>query len=479
MRPPNIRSDRGAALLAALLLSLIISALATAMMVSGQTEVSVVRNYQRASEARAAADAGLSHSVQLAIRNLNAFQANGFATPNAAITSLLRGPDNAIHATPGDPANADNGSLEALEIGGETELPRFPALVAIPGMVGTSYQARIIDEDHPSRNLTAADRARIGENGQADADGNGRAVVQVTGFALDNTIVTLEAIIARTAAPAIVSDQSIIINGNPDILGSSGGVHSNDDLTLAGNPTIAQTATATDTYSVTGSPSVGGEAGGGRAPIAVPPVNAADHRAVADYVLGVSGLAAGRVYGPFADPDTGALGPMVCDASISNGACVPFVGWIYEPGNNGWRVSSNVLANGTYYVPGNVRVTGNPGAWAGGPPEQVTILAEGNIDVSGTPRLQPDTQGLLFVTNGDLEISGNMVMTAGIEGLILVREQMRISGNPDLFGQIWVDNAASFSNFVNNTQISGNPEITYNGTLGSGGFSVTGWREVR
>jgi hypothetical protein len=97
---------------------------------------------------------------------LNAFAAGGFATPSAAISALLRGPDNTVNAVPSDPSNADNGSFEALELAAETDLPRFPALVAIPVMTGASYQARILVENDPSRNLTAADRTRIGKNGR-------------------------------------------------------------------------------------------------------------------------------------------------------------------------------------------------------------------------------------------------------------------------------------------------------------------------
>jgi hypothetical protein len=470
----TISSERGVALLAAVLLALVLSALGTALSVSGQTETAVVRNHQRAAEARAAAEAGFSHAAELTIRRLNAWQANGFANPRLAITAVLRGPDNAIHATLADPSNADNGSLEALEIAGEIELPQFPALVLIPAMQGASYQARILDDDDPSRNLTAADRTRIGENGQPYADNNKHAVLRVTGFALDNTVVTLEGMVARTAYPAIVSDQSILVVGSPFISGTDGSVHSNVDLTVSGSPTLTQDATATGAYTVTGNPSIGGNSGGGRPPIPIPDIQASNYRANADFVL-TTGVGGGRIHGPFnAD---GSLGPVICNASLVNAACLLTFGWEYNPANTGWNVSSNILPNGTYYVMGHATVSGNPGHV--GAPKSVTIIAEGNIEISGTPRFTPDTAELMFVTNGDLKISGNMQMVAGAEGSILVREQMLISGNPVLYSNILIDNATSLSNMVLDTAIVGNPSITYNGTLGGQGFTVTGWREIR
>jgi cytoskeletal protein CcmA (bactofilin family) len=469
-----MRCERGVALLAAVLLALVLSALGTALTVSSQTEVAVVRNHQRAAEARAAVEAGLSHAAQLTVRRLNAWQANGFANPRAAITDLLRGPDNAISATAGDPANADNGSLEALEIAGETELPRLPAVVALAAMQ-TSYQARIVDEDDPSRNLSGADRARIAENGQAESDANRKAVLQVTGFAGDNTVVTLEAIIGRNTLPAIVSDGSLTITGNPTIDGAFGGIHSNANLTVAGNVDIADDATATGTYTeFGGSVVIGGDSGGGRTPISVPSVNAADHRGNADFVLTV-GVGGGRIRGPF-NPD-GTLGPVLCDASVNPNLCVLPWGWQYDAAGSGWRVSGVVLTDGTYYVMGNVSISGSPPLI--GPPKSLTVIAEGNIRISGSPRIQPDTNGLMFVTDRDLVISGHPVMTAGIEGQILVREQMMISGNPTLNGAILIDNASNLSGLVVNSQIVGSPTITYNGTLDADGFVVSGWREVR
>jgi hypothetical protein len=472
MTRPTLGSERGVALLAALLLSLILSALASAMAVSSQTDVLLVRNHQRAAEARAAADAGLSQATQLVLRRLNLWQANGFPNASAAISALLQGPDGAFHPLASHPWNDDNGSLEDLEIAGETELPRFPALVIIPAMVGSSYQARILDDDDPTLSLSAADIVRIGENTLGQTDLNRRTVIQATGFAMDNTVVRLEATLGIIALPAVVSDQSITVFGNASVNGSAGGVHSNSDLELQGSPSIAQDATATGTVTVTGSPDVDGVAAGSRAPIPIPAVNAIDYRGIADFVLGVGPVTGGRVYGPFL-PD-GSLGPMLCPAPV---ICEAVFGWTYEPANNGWRVNGNALLNGTYYVQGNAVISGNPGNI--GPPKHISIIAEGSIDITGTPQFIPETAGIMFVTSQDLRITGNMEMTGNVEARILVREQMELRGNPILNAQIMVDNAANVSTLVTNTSIGGNVTINYNGSLGEIGFGVTSWRETR
>jgi hypothetical protein len=465
------RSERGVALLGALLLALILSALCSAMTVSSQTDVMMVRNHQRAAEARAAAEAGLSQALQLVLRRLNLWQANGFPNAGAAVTDLLRGPDGLFHPLPSHPWNADNGSLEALENGGEVELPRFPAVVLIPTMLGSSYQARLLDDDDPVLNLSVADIVRISENTLAQTDANRRSVIQATGFAMDNTVVRLEATMGILQMPAVVSDQSITVFGNATVNGSGGGVHGNVDLTLQGSPSISQDATSTGNFTATGSPAVGGVAGGGRPAIPIPAVNATDYRGIADFVLGVGPLTGGRVYAGFLP--TGALGPPLC---VLPPACEAMFGWRYEPASNGWNVTGNTLLNGTYYVMGNATVSGNPGN--AGPPKQVSIIAEGNINITGTPRFIPETPGIMFVTSQDLSISGNMEMM-NTEARILVREQMELRGNPILRAQIMVDNAASVSNLVANTSIGGNVTITYNGSFGDLGFGVTSWREIR
>jgi hypothetical protein len=173
----------------------------------------------------------------------------------------------------------------------------------------------------------------------------------------------LEAIIARETLPAIVSDQTITVSGNPVINGADGGIHSNVNIVNSGNPNIAADFTATGTYTNSGSPVVGGDAGGGRPAIPVPAVSAADYRDEVNVaaatatndglVLTVGGATGGRIFDGFLDPAAGTVGgAALCDASANNANCLAAYGWEYDPGNNGWKIPSNTLrTNSTFLHP--------------------------------------------------------------------------------------------------------------------------------
>ena len=444
------RGERGMALIGVLLLLMMMSGLCAALAVSGDTETVVSRNHQLAAEARAAAEAGLAHGVQLTIANLQNWEANGFADESAAMTRLLRGPDNVIGTTAN---NADNGSLENLGI------PRPPARLQLAGLADVFYEVRLFDEDDPARGVTlsAADRTRIGEDNQATNDTNERLVVRAIGYGASGTVATLEAMISPLLLPAIVTNNSLTISGNPSITGSQGGVHSNQNLTVSGSPTIEENATASATYSTSGSPDIGGTGGGGYPNLTIPQVRASDYRDDSDYILNSDGRLEFR-----------ATGAVLCDASSNGNACKAAYAWVYN-GSDGWAISSNNdPLPGTYYVEGRASISGNINA-------QISLIAEGSIDLSGNCTLQPHSPELLFVTDGDLKITG-LVTSDVLEGQILVHEQLMIAGNPTLAGQILVEDGATASTLVTDNVISGNPEIIYNGIAGSSVFTVSAWR---
>ena len=460
----RLESARGAALVTVLMMLMILSALGTAMTTSGQTEMMVARNAVSAAQSHAAAESGLNHAVELTIPNLQQFTANGFANVSAAITALLVGPDGLSGTAATD---ADNGSFEVLGI------PRPPAVLALGAANGVTYEARIFDDDDPARGtaLTAADVARIGEDNDPTTDANSTVVIQAIGYALDNTMVTLEATMANAAVnlPAIAVGGELTISGNPTITGTQGGVHANDDLDISGNPDIAQNATATGDFDVSGSPSIGGISGGGHASLPIPPVAAIDHKVHADFILNATGQM------------TDQLGNVICDASADNSACqTAGYDWEYK-GVDGWAAPANGETAGTYYVEGDANISGNHGSAAD--PWAVTIIAEGSIEIGGNSDITPDTPELLFVTDGDLKISGALDTDLTVEGAILVHEQIQLSGNPTLSGQIIVEDADNASDLVTENTISGNATISYNGTLGGGGgagiFTLSAWREVR
>ena len=428
-----------------LLLTMILSALGTAMTSSGQTELMVARNTVSAAQSHAAAESGLNHAVELTIPNLQQFVANGFPSVSAAITVLLAGPDG-LTGTPA--TDADNGSLENLGI------PRPPAVLALGAANGVTYEARIFDDDDPARGtaLTAADIARIGEDNDPTTDANSTLAIQAIGYALDNTTVTLESTLVNntTQLPAIVTGGDLIISGNPDILGSQGGVHANGCLDIPGNPNIAQQATASGAYTISGSPTIGGVSGGGHATVPVPPVNAIDYRPNADFIL----TSGGRM--------TGQMGNVICDASADSAACqASGYDWVYL-GVNGWSAEGNGVTAGTYYVEGEVSISGNHGTaadpWA-------TVIAEGSIQTSGVSNIAPDTPELLFVTDGDLTFSGDPGTYLTVAGAILVHEQLELAGDPTVSGRIIVEDAGGKATSKKKTN-KGKSNNEPNGLLG-------------
>jgi hypothetical protein len=447
-------AERGIALLTVLLLTAVVSGMAVTLAFSGRTHVLAGRNNELHAHARAAAEAGLSHGVEVTLANLRGYLTNGFATQSAAMTALLRGPDN---ITGSSSADADNGSLEAFG------LPRAPATIAVGTVAGIAYEVRLFDDDDPARGaaLSNADVLRIQENGDPWSDLNSQLVLQATGFAPEGTRVTLEVMLTRTLLPAIVVNGNLSIVGNSDVLGTMGSVHANGNLSADGSVFVEQNMTASGGYSAEGTVRVGGDFGGGRPLISVPPVNASDHLALANYVM--------TAYGFILDND----GALLCHST-----CETMFGWQFM-GADGWRSSGQFIHPGTYYVQGNAKISGNAGTSQN--PVPLTLIADGSIEITGNPDLRPHQPELQFVTNGDLRIAGAIDNPPNVEGVIMVREQLHISGNPTLRGQIIVqDVQPGTSGLVTTNQIAGNPDIIYNGIIdGVAGINVGAWREVR
>lgn len=455
-----VRDEQGMALVGTLLLLLIVSAATTALWVSGQTEAAIAINHETAAQARAAAEAGANHGVDLTLGFVGRWRANGFATPAAAITSLLLGPDAQSGTVTTD---ADNGSLETSGI------PRPPARLVLPGADGAAYEVRLFDEDDPDRGLTlgAIDLLRVAENDLPIVDANNRFLLQATGYAVDDSRTTVEVTIVPISSPAIVSDGDLTIRGNVNVLGTNGNVHSNQALYVGGHATIDGNATASAGYTETGNPSIGGSTSGTALSLPVPEVRAADYRYLADLVLTSGGL--------ITDP----LGTVICDASADAGACeTAGYTWRYN-GANGWSaVALGANAdNRTFYAETDLTITGNIGTI--GNSWNMTLIAEGNIDISGNGTIEADTPGLLLVTDRDLQWTGGTEQV-GAEAQILVHEQIQIVGNVTLLGELVIESAENVRALVNaaGIDVSGSASITNNGTLVGTSFGVRSWREL-
>jgi hypothetical protein len=415
-----------------LLLLAVMSALATGMTVNGHTEITMANNEVYYAGARAAAEAGMNRAAQLIVDDNS--------------TNLLAGADGDATAT------ADNGSLAYAWGAGPYTLGQY------------SYTAQIFDDDDDALYDTPLDGtqdAAMGENGNATVDTNGRLVLRVTGFGPSGTTVRLGRVIqvnvennpAVWGAPAVINpailvDGSLTVSGNIDVFGDQGSVHANGNLALNGNSMfVEQNATASGSFSANQNwhagtcPSDCGTQGGGFATVNVPEVNAADHIGYATHILRSDGTI----------------------LRVSTNTVVTVSGWSFSGGL--WSLTGNAEPTGTFYSQTSVSVTGNRGSNAS--PLALSIISEGSITVLGNSTIKPENAAALqFVANGDLILGGNLDADQSVvEGRSLVREQLSIAGNPDLRGQIIVKNKTSvFTDATTNT-ISGNPDITYDGSF--------------
>lgn len=435
----SLRSEKGVALITVLLLLAVVSALTTALAMSGQTEVAMASNEVYYAGARAAAEAGLNRAAEHLNDNVE--------------LELLSGAD-------GDPnAAGDNGLVPSIGNGPFTLTNEY------------SYTVQIVDDDDPSlyiTPLTAAQLAQMGENATGpNVSGNSRLILRATGLGPRNTRVVLQRVIDITTVPSIAavpvttSNPAILVNGDLSISGNmtvgglEGNVHANGDITGSGNA-YTVTGDLTATGSLQGNAHADGLVAPNMPPINVPEVKAADYFSLADFILSSSGT--------ILKPDGTACGP--CPT-----------GWTFSSGS--WSASGKMPTSATYYVQGSVSVHGTGNS----PMTFLSIIAEGNITLTGNGKYKPDNSaGIQFVTNGDFSLGGNVDAddTIDMDGQILVREQIDIFGNSEFQGRVIVENRDSASNAwhatnnpngrrgsngLSSNELRGNMRVTYNGNL--------------
>jgi len=463
-------NDRGIALISALLVMVVLSALAIALTTSGRIEVAMGDNEAFYAGARAAAESGLNHTAAIVIQQA--------ANPLFDADTLLQGPDGQANPTlEGASVNADNNQVTHL-LGGT-------APWAVPGAADYSYDVRIFDDDDArlkngvaftSAELTAmgAGRPTQVEDGLRFSDVNRRLVIQSTGFGPRGTTATLEQMLTPITMPALLVNGDLTMGGNAEVIGTQGSVHANGNLVIGSNGvTITENATATGTLTAGAGWNPGGLESGGMPSIPVPDIRAINYFNEADFVLQADGRITNR-----ANTTT------YCNAGGNQNACRNVTppggsaafGWTFSGGT--WDLSQQSANSATYYARTNVRITGGPGTNA--VPILLTIIAEGNIEITGNPDLRPEPASVLqFVTDRDLRISGTLSVPPIFEGRIMVREQIDFGGNPTLAGQVIVQNVPSVSNLVTNNTVSGSVSLSYNGSIETVAYTVSGWRETQ
>lgn len=482
--PHNVRNEDGIALVAALLMMMVMSALAMAITASGRIEVSMGDNEELYGGARAAAESGLNHAAAVVIQlaSVAGFEAD----------TLLQGPDGVMDAAnEAAPSNADNNTVTHL-LGGASPWPVVD---------GYSYDVRIFDDDDPilkngvaftqaERTAMSANKPAQVEDGLRFSDMNRRVVIRSSGFGPNGTVATLEQMLTPITMPALLVNGDLVMGGNASIEGSQGSVHANGNLEIDGNSVnVEENATATGNLTSNTGWSAGELTSGGMPLIPVPDIRAINYLNDADFILQSDGRITNRTETTtYCDAMTTAGGGGNFDGCRNytppappGGTSGPF-GWRFRSSSSTWDLnpggSGNNTNQATYFAETDVTVTGSPGTSSN--PLRITIIATGDIEVTGSPDLRPEPSSeIQFVTDQDLRIAGSITIPIAFEGRIMVREQIDFAGTASLAGQVIVQNVPSISTLVEDNVVNGNLTLTYNGLIETVAYTVSGWREAQ
>ncbi len=286
---------------------------------------------------------------------------------------------------------------------------------------------------------------------------------------------------------ALLDNGPLTIEGTASIIGRCGAVHANGALELGGSlveiqVTASSAGTATGTYRTpSGSTAISPVANQPR--VATPSVSAARLLAAAQadavagaalYQLSRDGSVlrwnmAARQFESLEDQTTPAGARTILRGSS------PGWEWSRAPDMPAqWRLTDASAPSGTFYVEGDVSISGDPGnSNALGPPWTATVIAAdveppgaaargGNVVVSGNPRVNAHLPDVVIATDRDIAITGSP--SAGTyTGLLLAHEQIQITGNATIIGALFAEDAEALGSIVPGpgSRISGSATITY------------------
>lgn len=393
---PFLRNERGVALPLALMAFVVLAALSAALLAIGSSEVQIASNHLHGTQAFYVAEAGLEHAY-----------------------SVLRITPTLVTTNPPD---------------SPTTVPGIAACTPLGGFGCYTVQYRSAGAN--------TNTVFVVSTGTSTTGGAQRVlrVSMSTFFVSDDAI--------RTTGP-------LTISGNATVQGQCGGIHTNDDLALSGNPSLSGAATASggpdgqNDYTVTGNPSVGPGSGGDQPQQTIPVINPADFLNSAKASLPANQVFQMKANGQVLDGN----GTLIITLPSGDS----YNGWRYTYGTPAqWQLSGSTGVNGTYYLEGNVTVSGNPGSPT---PWVTTLIATGDLIVSGNPEIQPSLTDTLFIAGLDISISGNP--SNGFNGLIAAHEQFSLSGNLTINGFLIGEDASATSSTVTSNTVNGNPTITY------------------
>jgi hypothetical protein len=301
-----------------------------------------------------------------------------------------------------------------------------------------------------------------GSTDEADESGD-VSIVAMGNFDNYTTNVRYSGIFTETLSPpnpptwspneAFVSGGDLTVDGNADITGVNGSIHSNKYLDLGGSSIIAGDATSCNGGNIDPD-CVGGTVDTAAPTVDIPDINLTTmqglrDQAKADGKAVYELMANGKIY-----KDGGVVSP--------GGE---YHGWSMTGGE--WVLSSTKAdLDGMFYVSGDVILMGGKEGIS------MTVLAEGNVDMSGNGDFTSYYENLFLVSLHDIKLSGTPQQTGDL-GIVLAREQVETVGNVFIRGTILaadLDNASNYvestivaSDIIEKSLITGNFDIEYNG----------------
>lgn len=463
----NDNGESGAALVMALLMMALLLALSMGMSMTAVSELGVTNTYSNQTQAFQAAEAGIYHALNLT-KNYT-----GSGPTSVGFTALLaeRGTISTNYLTGNNPfTNSAKFAAGSVMIGDDDALGHALLSANVDGAgnqlaaPGVHYRVHMVDDEKSTSTASVKipnfSPSTAWEDGDATTDTNNRVVVYSTGT-YGSSSVTLEGWIGFVPYPAFVAQRNVTVDGNAQIEGAYGGVHSNGNLTVSASASVAQTATAVGTGTFTTNGTIGGFHAGGQDPLYIPrfvtePTATASPK-LQDYIVqaadvilldpgfadqatrDLTGNSAATVrlkkladslavpssqYTAFAtaiDEDTtGVVNQTGAEAVGINRSTNPITftrvttnlstyGWNYSGGN--WNIPSNSTgASGhTFYVVGvdNYNLA-NP---------TTGLKNGGNVDVQGNAGSLGSPLQTSILCTGSITISGNPYMQANLQNL--------------------------------------------------------------
>lgn len=278
MTDGNCKSERGAALIIALLTLALLLALTMGISLTAVSELGVSGTYGSQTQALQTAEAGLNHAASLV--------SNYTGADFTALLALRPTPLSADYLTGNNPFTTANVGVftpncEMITMEDANRGYRLrDGITGAPVTPEAYYRVSLMDDEPttstaqprvPNFTPGATYRESVAPNANnANIDKNNRIVIYSTG-SYANASVTLEGWLAFLPFPALSANRDIDISGSADIRGAYGAVHSNEDITEGGNGwRVEQTVTATGNLTGSYTGQVGGFFGGGQARLDLP-----------------------------------------------------------------------------------------------------------------------------------------------------------------------------------------------------------------